>query len=154
MARKRGRRAGLAAVGLLTAGTPLVLGAQPAGAAETFDEDEVELTIVTESGGDTIECFAHLTAIHDTDDADQPTFDFGVGVGGDTAACIDTAVTMTASYKDQDGITRTTTVSSTGGPAAVVQGAYTNTTVTAEVFWSDCDTTVAVCEATLTASPK
>jgi hypothetical protein len=61
---------------------------------------------------------------------------------------------MTASYKDQDGITRTTEVTSGGAPVAVVQGAYTNTTVSADVLWDDCDGTQSPCGFSLTASPK
>jgi hypothetical protein len=53
--------------------------------------------------------------IHDTDDPDQPEFEFGVGVGGSQVECLDVIVTMTASYKGQDGVARTTEVVTSGG---------------------------------------
>jgi hypothetical protein len=154
MGRKRGRHAAMVATGLMTAATPLVLGQQPAGAAVTSDHDEAEITFVTESGGQEITCFADLEAIHDTDQPDQPVFEISPSLSGPQGACIDVVVRITASYKDQDGITRTTTVDGTGAPVIVVQGAYTNTTATVDFSYGDCDTSSSSCGVILTASPK
>ena len=144
----------MAAAGLLTAATPFVLGQQAAGAAVTTDEDAAEVTFVTRSGGQTITCLADVFATHDTDDADQPELQISSSLSGPQVACIDAVGRITATYEDQDGITRTARVDATGAPGLVVQGAYTGTSVTVHFFWNDCETSVSVCEATLTASPK
>jgi len=152
MALKRRRKVGMAAAGLLTAATPLVLGQQAAGAAVTTDEDSVEITFVATSTGETITCTAGLEAVHDTDDPDQPELRIGPWLSGPGVPCIDATARITASYEDQDGIIRTTRIDGSGAPGGVVQGAYSNTSVTVEFSYDDCQSSV--CGVTLTASPK
>jgi hypothetical protein len=142
----------MAAAGLMTAATPLVLGQQPAGAAVTTDDDEAEITFETRSGGQTITCLAQLEVVHDTDDADQPELSVSPSLSGPVAACTDTVTRVTATYKDQDGITRTSTVDGLGAPGLVVQGAYSATSATVHFFYDDCQSST--CDVTLTASPK
>src|SRR4051794_2926737 len=153
MARRRGRRMAMAAAGLATA-APLLLGHQVAGAAQTTASDEDRLTFVTLSG-QAVTCTASISARHDTDDPNQPKLIFSSSVGG-VASCInDVGTEVTATYRDSEGVTRTVTYRHAGTTQGSITGAYTATTVSARVSWSDCDASQsATCDLTVTASPK
>jgi hypothetical protein len=149
-----GRRMAMAAAGLMTAAPPLFLGQQPAGAAETTDQDSAALTFVTDSGA-TVTCTGLVSATHDTDVANQPELRFGTGLSGPGSCFEIVFITATASYKDQDGITRTARFVTSDTSSVTIQGAYTNTTVSVNYDWVNCDETQsATCEVTVTASPK
>src|SRR3954452_11916931 len=152
MARRRERRMAIAAAGLAT--VPLLLGHQVAGAAQTTAHDEDRLTFVT-SSGQAVTCTASISARHDTDDPNQPELIFSSLVGG-VAPCInDVATEVTATYRDSEGVTRTVTYSHLGTTQGSITGAYTATTVSTRVSWSDCDANQrATCDLTVTASPK
>jgi hypothetical protein len=154
MARRRGRKMAMAAAGLATAATPLLFGQQVAGAAVTTADDEESLTFVTQ-GGATVTCTASVIAVHDTDNADQPRLEWNTSLTGD-AECFDDFLTfVTATYNDSEGVTRTATFSASGATGGGVTGAYTATSVSANVNFRNCDSTQSTsCEVTMTASPK
>jgi hypothetical protein len=85
MARKRGRRLAMTAAGLATAATPLLLGQQAAGAAQTEARDEASLTFVDNSG-QAVTCGVEVNAQHNTDDASQPTLTWGPAGPGRAAS--------------------------------------------------------------------
>jgi hypothetical protein len=155
MAHRRGRRMAMAAAGLATAAAPLVLGQQPAGAAVTTANGGKTWVLVTSSGA-FVECTATLSATHNTDDPNHPRLSFGTGFGGQSAACFDIETSITATYKDSEGVLRTVDFSLFAGPTGGnIDGAYTATSVRADFHYKDCDPNRnASCDVTVTASPK
>ncbi len=144
----------MAAAGLATAAGPLLFGHQVAGAAQTTDSEEKRLTFVT-SSGQAVTCTASITARHDTDDPNQPKLIFSSSVGTFAPCINDVSTDVTATYRDSEGVKRTVNYSHLGTTQGSITGAYSATTVSAHVFWSDCDASQsATCELTVTASPK
>jgi hypothetical protein len=151
---KRGRRVAMAGAGLATAAAPFILGQQVAAAAQTSASDIETIRFIKEDDHFITECTASLSTVHNTDDPNQPSLSFTTGLT-DGPGCLDVGIQVTASYKDQDGITRTADFAATSTSSGTVRGAYTNTTVTAQYFWFSCDSTQSSrCSVTLTASPK
>jgi hypothetical protein len=150
---KRGRMMAMAAAGFATAAAPFVLGQQAAGAAETTATDQGSLQFVTFSGA-TVQCNASLTAIHDTDNPNQPELRWGMELEG--AGCFDGLTTRTtATYKDEGGTTRSSQALTFELSSGFVQGAYTDTSVTTVFGFDNCDPQRSgACSITLTASPK
>ena len=76
-------------------------------------------------GGATLECTARLTAVHSTDDPDQPRLEWTLGLGGDEP-CRDRFETFTTvTYRDEGGTTRTTESFAEAVTTGSIQGAYT-----------------------------
>ena len=144
----------MTAAGVATAAAPLLFGQQVAGAAETTATDRGSIEFVTNSGT-TVRCDASLTAVHDTDDPNQPVLRWGMNLGG--AGCFDGLSTRTtATYKGDGGTTRRSQALATDGPSSgFVEGAYTGTSVTTVFTWLSCNPDASgACSLTLTASPK
>jgi hypothetical protein len=144
----------MAATGLATAATPLLFGQQVAGAAVTTAHDEQGLTFVTDSG-QTITCTADLNVTHNTDNANQPRLEWATGLSG-PIACFDAyQLTLTATYRDSEGVTRTLTSQAPNANFGSVTGADTATSVRVDGHFYTCDSSQsASCDIRLAASPK
>jgi len=145
----------MAAAGLATAAVaPLVLGQQPAGAAETNASDQDSITFQA-FGGATVECTVHLTAGHSTANPEQPRVDWSTSMGGDPACRDDFELFTTVRYEDEGGTTRTAQFTSESLSFGSINGAYTGTSVTTLFRFVNCDPDPSAgCDVTLTASPK
>ena len=155
MARRHGRRMAMAAAGLATAATPLLFGQEVAGAAVTAADDSVSLTFVTNNTGQTVTCTASLDARHDTDNSSQPELTWATGLEGVPACFESFSSFVTATYKDSEGVTRTVTGSAFKTTSGSATGAYTATSVRADITFFNCDfSRSAACDVTLIASPK
>jgi hypothetical protein len=143
---KRRRRMAMAAAGVVAATSPVLFLQQPAGAAVTRD--------VT-TGGATVRCDVWLYATHDTDNPNRPVFNIGMAIGG-SPGCNDAVNTFTtATYKDADGVTRTTHAYAEGLGGLTIEGAYTGTTGTVQFSFLDCSEAQSPsCGISLTGSPK
>jgi hypothetical protein len=154
MAGRRGRRAAMAAAGLMTAASPLLLGQQVAGAAVTSANDEDSLTFVTDSG-QPLTCTTSVTAQHNTDNRNQPALTWSSGRSGQ--GCFENVFTaLTVTYKDSEGVTRTLSYGTfDAGPSGTITGAYSATSVRSDVHFFNCDEgRSATCDITVVASPK
>lgn len=144
----------MTAAGLATAALPLLFGQQVAGAAVTTAQDEQGLTFVTGTG-QTITCTSSLETTHNTDNANQPRLEWRTLLSGAQACFEAIATDITATYKDSEGVTRTLHSGARSVTAGSVSGAYTATSVRADVHFFNCEPQQsASCDVTLTASPK
>jgi hypothetical protein len=151
---KRRRRMAMAAAGVVAATSPVLFLQQPAGAAVTRDDKTGSLQYVT-TGGATVRCDVWLYATHDTDNPNRPVFNIGMAIGG-SPGCNDAVNTFTtATYRDADGVTRTTHAYADGLGGLTIEGAYTGTTGTVQFSFLDCsEAQSASCAISLTGSPK
>jgi hypothetical protein len=139
--------------GLATAASPFILAQQPAGAAVTNAFDRESTTF--QASGTTVECTAHLTAVHDTDNPDQPVLSWTTSMGGDEACRDDFEIFVAVTYKDEAGTARSSQMYAESLTFGHISGAYTDTSVTTLFRFRNCDTMPSPeCDVTLTASPK
>jgi hypothetical protein len=145
----------MTAAGLATAATPVLFGQEVAGAAVTSAEDTKALTFISDSG-ESVTCGVTLNAFHNTDDSSQPKLEWWMGASADGQGCFDDlGVVINATYKDREGVTRTLQYGSDNLTGGWVTGAYSATSVRAQVWWHHCDQLpTATCTVTVTASPK
>jgi hypothetical protein len=145
----------MAIAGLATAASPFLIGQQAAGAAVTRAGDFQTRNLVTDAGG-VMRCSVGLETTHNTDNADQPFFEFVAIVGGDGGCTDSVSHAGTARYRDEGGRLRTTRFGGYLALAGNIQGAYTSTSVTVVSTFINCDESngTADCQVTVTASPK
>ena len=154
MARKRGRKAAMAAAGLATAAAPFVLGQHAAEAAQSRKEAAGTIEFVNRDGT-TVECDAQLTATHDTDDPNRPELRWDMSVSGNDFSCLEVSVEATASYKDKDGTTQQSSFAAAAPIRGSIARAYSPTSVRLSVRFFECDPIHELpCTLTITASPK
>ena len=145
----------MAIAGLATAASPFLIGQQAAGAAVTQAGDSQTRNLVTDAGG-VMRCSVGLDTTHNTDNADQPFFEFVAIVGGDGACTDSVSHEGTARYRDEGGRLRTTRFVGYLALGGNIQGAYTSTSVTVVSSFDNCFEIngSADCQITVTASPK
>jgi hypothetical protein len=134
------------------AAMPLLLLHQPAQAAETVDVESGSLDFLTFDGRP-VSCQGTVDAAHNTDNPDQPllTWSTDSTAGSDCGAFFH----IIATYKDENGTTRSVRYTAPATSFGGVDGAYSPTTVTLEIDYTQCDPEQsATCTLTLTASPK
>jgi hypothetical protein len=140
------------AVAAAVAVTSFLLFQPPAGAAEHTAIESGYLDYLNFEGRP-IRCEATVDAVHNTDDADAPLLTWSIdATGGEDCAG---SYKVIATYKDENGRTRSVRYTATEPTFGGVDGAYTATSVTLEIDYTAChpeqnDT----CTLTVTASPK
>jgi hypothetical protein len=145
----------MAASGLLLAAAPVAAMQQPAAAAQTEAHGSGAVTFVKEGGG-VATCSVSDDAFHNTDNPNQPYTLVSSGLSGGDPACFDfVLMTITVTYKDHEGVRRTTTSSVFGTSTLQVGGTYSSITTSVRGDFFDCDASAsATCTATATANPK
>ena len=153
MTRRRGRRLAMTAAGLATAATPLLLGQQAAGATIPPPSDQKTLDFVTRAG-ERLSCRVSLYVTYH-DGPDQPQLLWATVMDGPTGCVDDFATGVTATYKDSEGVVQTVTSLGPGETGGSVTGAYPATSVSANVYFHNCDSVQSPsCSVTVAGSPK
>ncbi len=150
-------------VAIMAAGACLALVtvavAAPASAASTNATTQASVTFIDTSGV-TITCTVTDYTKHNTDNAAQPTTNIQQGLAGsgpNADECLtNVQLTVTATYNDKSGVTRTTTSVTYTQDDLTIGGTYTPINTTVNAFWYSCDSAVsASCTATTPAAhPK
>jgi hypothetical protein len=142
----------MAAAGLVTAALPVLIDQQGAGAAVTTASQSKFLTYRRD--GVSYTCTVTLYATHNTDVEGHPRLEVAFGLDG-PPDCANLLASVTESFTDADGVSRTSAHSAGALIYGSVDGAVTNTSVTANILFLGCPSTPSSnCSLTLTASPK
>jgi hypothetical protein len=101
------------------------------------------------------DCTVHNNTGHNNDDPNQPyTRVIGFSSGDSNACTIDIHITVTVTYKDKDGIGRTSTIASAGQFDATIGGTYSAINTSVAIHYNNCDYNAFICDATATSHPK
>jgi hypothetical protein len=145
----------MAASGLMLAAAPVLAMQQPAGAAETHASGSSSITFA-KFGGGAATCTVFNDAYHNNNDPNQPYTLVGSGLSGADEACFNSVnLTITVSYRDHEGVRRTSTSTGFGTSVLRIGGTYSGITTSVTAIWFGCDSGAsATCQATAVANPK
>ena len=131
---------------------PVLVGATPAAAAVNTASGNGSLTFITYQG-DGITCPLQDQASHDT--SANTAFARGVSLGEPRCIESNVLVTVTITYKDENGLTHTSRSRGDDIVELSVDHAKSNIRTTVTATYLACDQSAsATCEQTITANPK